>query len=80
MYPCGVKPAKNLASYALFLALAVVPAVATLACEDQKPPMSPDAFASDDGGAAMPALPTTDGIPTQMPTLPSAGQLMTPPK
>ena len=78
VYPRRVKPVKNLPSYALFLALAAVPAFAALACGDQKPPMTPDGFAADDGGAA-PALPATDGLPTTLPSVPSAGSLMAPP-
>ena len=72
-----MKPVKNLPLYALFLALAAVPAFGTIACGDQKPPMTPDGFA-DDGGAA-PALPATDGLPTTLPSVPSAGSLMAPP-
>jgi hypothetical protein len=60
-----VKPAKNLPTYALFLALAAVPAFA-MACGNDKPPMTPDST-GDDGGA----LPSTDGVPTSMPSVPS---------
>ena len=73
-----MKPVKNLPAYALFLALAALPAFAALACGDQKPPMTPDSF-SDDSGAA-PALPSTEGIPTGLPAVPSAGSIMAPPK
>jgi len=70
-----VKPAKNLPMYVLFLALVAVPAFATLACGETKPPMTPDGT-GDEAGA--PALPSTEGVPTAMPSMPSTSSLSLP--
>ena len=72
-----MKPVKNLPTYALFLALVAVPAFAAIACGETKPPMTPDGT-SDEAGAS--ALPSTEGIPTSMPSMPSTSSVQLPGK